>query len=392
VAASWTADEDRALRALYGTQRLVNDIAAALGRSPDAVTARRRQIGLAPRDQAWTAREDALLRAAAASGVPATWVARRLSRTPDAVRWRQRALVGPRSSAVPYTPAEDEAIRRCFADRDDPAALARRLGRSVGALRRHAETLGAYRPVRRAPWSPAEDAIVRDGYADGKTCAAISRALPGRSPTSVAARARGLGLSDYARRWTAADDALLTRLTRARTPLPKVARALVRTPEAIRRRCRRLGLEPPPAPQAARSGKPWTASEDALLRLHAGLNTATLAEQLGRSDHAITCRMRTLGLRDERRRSPHHPPARARGLTPAQRSAIRRAPDPLKPTSVAALARRLDLPPARIREVAALASPNGSATESDSRALVSDHRDASESPLLIAGRASRRLS
>jgi hypothetical protein len=125
VAPRWTADEDRALRALCGTRRPVNDIAAPLGRSPDAVTARRRQIGIAARSRAWTTREDALLRAAAASGVPATWVARRLSRTPDAVRWRQRALVGHSSSAVPYTRAEDDAIRQCFAAGGDVAPLAR---------------------------------------------------------------------------------------------------------------------------------------------------------------------------------------------------------------------------------------------------------------------------
>src|SRR4051812_47112047 len=103
MAARWTPDEDRALRTLYATHRPVKDIAARLGRSPDAVTARRRQIGLAPpRQQAWTAREDAFLRAAVASGVvPATWVARRVSRTPEAVRWRQRALVGRRAGAAP---------------------------------------------------------------------------------------------------------------------------------------------------------------------------------------------------------------------------------------------------------------------------------------------------
>jgi hypothetical protein len=352
VAARWTTDEDRALRTLYATQRPVKDIAAALGRSPDAVTARRRQIGIAPRHQAWSAREDALLRAAATSGIPATWVAGRLSRTPDAVRWRQRALVGRRSSPDPYTPDEDEAIRECFGEGHDVAALALRLGRSVGAVRRHAETLGVHRPIRRARWSVAEDAIVRDGYADGKTCATISRSLAGRSPASVAARARLLGLSDYARRWTAADDAHLVRLARDATPLPKIARALVRTPEAVRRRCRELDVGPPRVPNAPRSGRPWTPSEDAVLRLHPGLNTATLAEWLGRSDYAITRRMRALGLRTERRRSPHHPAARGRGLTPAQRSVIRRAPDPLKPTGVMALSRRLDLPAETVREVA----------------------------------------
>ena len=167
-----------ALRARYDTRRPVKDIAAALGRSPDAVTARRRQLGIAPRHQAWTAREDALLRAAAVSGIPATWVASRLSRTPDAVRWRQRALVGRRAGAAPYTPDEDEAIRRCFARGDDVAALARRLGRSAAAVRRHAETLGAYHPRRRARWSVAEDAIVRDGYADLKTCATSRAGFP----------------------------------------------------------------------------------------------------------------------------------------------------------------------------------------------------------------------
>jgi hypothetical protein len=101
MAARWTPDEDCALRALYATQRPVKDIAARLGRSPDAVTARRRQIGRALCHQAWTAREDAFLRAAVASGVPATWIARRVSRTPEAVLWRRRALVGRRAGAAP---------------------------------------------------------------------------------------------------------------------------------------------------------------------------------------------------------------------------------------------------------------------------------------------------
>lgn len=193
----------------------------------------------------------------------------------------------------------------------------------------------------------------------------------GRSPTSVAARARRLGISDYARRWTAADDALLVRLTRARTPPLKADRVLVRTPEAVRRRCRQLGLPAPPPAAAARSRKPWTPSEDAVLRLHAGLNPATLAEWLGRSDHAVSCRTRALELRDERRRSPHHPVGRVHGVTPVQQSAIRRAADTLKPTRVVALARRLDLPPAMVREIAALASPDRIPPDSGSRVAQS---------------------
>lgn len=371
MAPRWTPDEDRALRAMYGTQRAVKDIAAALGRSPDAVTARRRQIGIAPRHQAWTAREDALLCAAAAGGVPATWVAERLSRTPDAVRWRQRALIGRRAGAAPYTPAEDDAIRQCFAAGGDVASLARRLGRSVGAVHRHAEALGTHRPSRRARWIPSEDATVRDGYAAGMTCAAISRALPGRSPTSVAARARRLGLSDYARRWTGADDALLTRLTRARTPLLKVAPALVRTPEAVRRRCRQLNLEPPPTPEPTRSRKPWTESEDAVLRLHAGLSTATLAEGWG---EAITRSPAGCARSVCATNAGARPTIQSRWPAASRRPSGRRSvecPARLKPTTVLALARRLDLPPATVREVAALASADGIGRDGGSRAARS---------------------
>jgi hypothetical protein len=81
-----------------------------------------------------------------------------------------------------------------------------------------------------------------------------------------------------------------------------------------------------------------------VLRLHAGVNPATLAQLLGRSDRAVTARLRHLGLRAARERSPHHPTPRARGLTPGQRSAVARAAAPLRGTSMAALARRLDVP------------------------------------------------
>jgi hypothetical protein len=222
------------------------------------------------------------------------------------------------------------------------------LGRAV---RLRARALGVHRPPRRARWSAPEDAVVRDGYAEGRTCTSIALQLPGRSPGAVAARAAKLGLSDYARRWSDEDDALLSRLVAARRPLGELARALVRTPEAVRRRCRRLGLADAPPPAAARTGRPWTRQEDEVLRLHPGVNPATLGQLLGRSDRAVAARLRLLGLRATRERSPHHPTRRAGRLTPGQRSAIKRTPDPLSPAKLLALAGRLDVPPAAIQSL-----------------------------------------
>jgi hypothetical protein len=349
VAARWNSEEDRTLRRLYAAGHPVTEIATVVRRSPDAVTARRRQLGVPPRRaRAWSAREDALLRAALADGVPATRLAARIDRTADAVRWRQRTLRGRRSPPSRYQPADDEAIRSCFTDGGDVLALAQALGRSVDAVRLRAQALGAYRPARRARWRTAEDALVRDGYAEGRTCVSIAQDLPGRTPAAVAARAAKLGLSDYARRWSAEDDARLTRLV-ATHPLPEIARTLVRTPEAVRRRCRELGLAAPPPSPTARQGRQWSEQEDEVLRLHAGVNPAVLAQLLGRSDLAITARVRLLGLRASRERSPHHPTPRARRLTPGQRAAIARAGAPRNGASLLALAGRLDVPPKAIR-------------------------------------------
>lgn len=369
MAARWNGVEDRTLRRLYAAGHPVLEIATVLGRSADAVTARRKQLGVPPRRaRAWSAREDALLRAAVAGGVPATHVAARLDRTPDAIRWRQRALGGRSSPANRYLAADDEAIRRCFASGGDVVGLAQSLGRSVDAVRLRARTLGVHRPPQRARWRAVEDALVRDGYAQGRTCVSIADGLPGRTPAAVAARAAKLGLSDYARRWAAQDDARLAGLVAAQRPLTEIARALVRTPEAVRRRCRRLGLVVPPPSPTARQGKPWTQSEDEVLRLHAGVNPATLAQLLGRSDLAVIARLRLLGLRAARGRSPHHPTPRTGHLTPAQRTAVQRAGAPLPPASVLALARRLDVRPTAIRALVELTgSPHAARAPADLR-------------------------
>ena len=52
-------------------------------------------------------------------------------------------------------------------------------------------------------WTRIEDQALRQAYADGLSCAEISSSLSSlHSVGSVAARARKLGLTSYARRWT----------------------------------------------------------------------------------------------------------------------------------------------------------------------------------------------
>lgn len=286
-----------------------------LRRSPDAIVARRRSLGISPRRPApWTPREEALLRVAAAAGVPAPALARSLGRSPEQVRARRRELVGrTRPPGRPYHPDEDDAIRGSVGWNGDLIALADRLGRTPDALRLRARALGVYDPPRRHRWAEWEDAVVRDGYTSGLPCSEIARQLSHRGPASVAARARRLGLVSYARRWSTQDERRLMQLTVTGSTIEDAAQKLNRTPEAVRRRAARLGITPPTRAWAPRDGRRWTAAEDELLRLHHALNPARLAELLGRSDVAVCRRLRALGLRAAAARSPHHPVSRRNG-------------------------------------------------------------------------------
>jgi len=325
VARRWRPDEDDRLRRLYVSDAPLALIARELGRSGDAVSARRRALGIPDRrsSPAWSTLEDRLLRHAAHARLPATALAPRLGRPVEQVRVRRRRLGLARPGTRRYTAAEDALLRVEWPATRDIDALARRLGRSPDALRLRAGELGLHRPARRRRWSASEDAIVRDGYADGLTCKEIAARLSQRTPTAIAARARKLRLATYARRWTAGDDARLGRVL-ARRSVDDAARRLGRTPEAVRQRARKLGIAAPAAGEITRAGARWTAAEDELLVLHAALNPAVLGALLGRSDQAIAGRLRRLGVRAGRRRSPHHPSTSNGGLTPGERALVDR--------------------------------------------------------------------
>jgi hypothetical protein len=345
MAQRWTKREDAALAHLYRGGVAVQEIAERLGRTADAVNARRRHLQLPARRArtAWSAREDAVLAAATRAALPAWVVAERLGRPVGATRWRRRALGLAASAARAYAVSEDAAIRATFARAGQLEELSAQLGRSPDALRVRAAKLGLHRPVRRPRWSASEDAAVRDGYDNGLSCREIARELPGRTRAAVAARARKLGLATHARRWTALDDERLRRLA-GRHSIDELARRLGRTPDALRQRASKLGivLIENGIPRNGRA--PWTAAEDDLLRLHPGLNPAILARLLGRTDRAVTIRLSKLGLRAGRERSPHHATPRLGALTPGERALLERELETTNPRRLLTLARRLGLP------------------------------------------------
>lgn len=320
----WSGDEDRVLRRLYGEGAALRAIAEQVGRSQDAVSERRRALGIVarPRQRPWSPAKDELLRSATALGLPATAIAARLARPADQVRRRRRALLGPGRAPRPFTAGEDAAIAACWRESGDAETLARELGRTAGSVRLHAGKLGLHHPPSRPRWQPYEDAAVRDGYERGLTCAQIATELAGRTATAVAARASKLGLATYARAWNPREDRVLRQLSRDGMQLERAAQLLGRTPEALRARARKLGSAPLRSTRTGRTGRPWTANEDELLQLHGAMNPAALAELLDRSPEAITQRLRRLGLRHAAERSPHHPVPARRGPTPSQRAAL----------------------------------------------------------------------
>lgn len=347
---SWAPGEDGRLARWYAADVTVVEIARRLVRSPDAVDARRRLLGLPARRgrRVWSARQDAVLAASARAGVPARVVAERLELPLESVRRRRRKLVPAPCAGRRWSSREDEALHETIATGAPLDELARALGRSEGALRTRARVRELLEGPARPRWSGGEDNLIREGYDLGMTCAAISTQLldARRTPQAISARARKLGLTTYARTWTGGEDRLLTHLAATGVPAIQAAEFLVRTPEAIRLRARRLGLRLT-APGVPRRVGRWGDEEDALLWDLRGLDPARLAAILGRSDQAIRRRQGALGLSA---RSPHHRSSRQSGLSPGELRLLAREDALARPGRLAALARRLNRAPADLLE------------------------------------------
>ena len=355
----WRNEDDALLARLYGAGVTRREVATRLGRSEDAVDARRRALGIPARRRTrpWSSAEDALIRAATTAGVPASELAARIGRPSEAVRRRRRELrLAAMAASRRYSALEDDALCRAWLDGGDLDALAAELGRSPESVRLRARALGLHNPKRRLRWLPGEDLLLRQAYGRGLTCTAISTdVLPGRSAGAIAARARKLGLAVYGRIWSADEDRRLVDLAAERTPLEEAAALHFRTPEAVRRRARKLGLKPFPVAAHEHAHRRWRPDEDALLRRHASLDPGSLARLLGRSDHAVRRRLAALGPRRGRERSPHYELGASAGLNPAERRELAGG----SARRLLSLSRRLGRSPGALKRMALEPDPTG---------------------------------
>jgi hypothetical protein len=94
-----------------------------------------------------------------------------------------------------WTKYEDAVLRREYPKGATDKALAERLGRKPGQIKRRRNFLGLERVgTTRAQWSPDEEALLRQYNAKGWSPAQMTEILPGRSLYAIRRRREVLGL------------------------------------------------------------------------------------------------------------------------------------------------------------------------------------------------------
>lgn len=167
-----------------------------------------------------------------------------------------------------WTAAEDAMLRGLYGTDLSVSEIAERVGRTAGACRLRAQTLGLRRPDH--SWTAAEDARLRRDWGKVRT-RDLARKM-GRSPQVIRRRARTLGLRSG--RWFTAQEQSLVRELYATHTAEQVAARIGRSVGSVYRLAERLGLE---------KCRHWTDEEiDAVRRLNAeGLPDRVVAERLG---------------------------------------------------------------------------------------------------------------
>jgi len=296
----WSGMDDEYMGRHYGAEA-TSAVAAALGRSCGAVYARAGVLGLtegnAPPYMDW---ELAQIRAGYAQGVPVAQLGVLIGRPASGIatvasRLEIRHANGPRGwsgaeQERALALAETDVRYAAIADRLEAEGFPRREGRTVGQTLRK---LGYGRGWGRG-WLPEEDALLRDAYAHGKSLTPLRTRL-GRSRTSITHRAGELDLRGTHARpngwctdppWTERDIAVLRR-DYGTVPTPKLAKALGRAKGGVYNKAFTLGLK---------HGfiRPFGEDEERAMRIawHYGVSITDVSAALGRdtavvSKHAI---------------------------------------------------------------------------------------------------------
>jgi hypothetical protein len=198
-----------------------------------------------------------------------------------------------------WSRAEDQSLRRLYADQVSVEQIALELRRSPDAVVARRQSLGIAPRRRSRPWSPGEDALLSAGTSAGVAAASLAQRL-NRSPEQVRARRRTLvAPGPRARPYLAHEDEAIRTCLAERGSLVELAGRLGRSADAVRVHAQQLGVHRPP------SRRRWTDWEDALLRdgYTGARGCAQIARQLPhRSAASVSARAHNLGLATYARR------------------------------------------------------------------------------------------
>ncbi len=243
----------------------------------------------------WSTAEDQLLRRLYADQLSVQRIAARLRRSPDAVVARRQKLgLAPRRSR-PWSRREEALLRAGTEAGLSASRIAQRLGRSTEQVRTRRRTLVPARPPAR-PYLAHEDDAIRLCLAERGDFVALGRRL-GRSADAVRLHAHQLGIHcpPPRRRWTGWEDALIRDGYTSALGCAQIARQLPhRSTASVAARARKLGL--------ATYARRWSAQDDQrLAQLTArGVTLEKVAQRLGRTPEAIRRRAMRLGTKPPR--------------------------------------------------------------------------------------------
>ena len=249
----------------------------------------------------WTAKEVALLKELYPE-CPFGEIAKRLGRSVAAVKQRAYSLGLKRKSYLQklWKP-EDIALLKKLYPECPFDEISKRLDRSVAAVNQRAYLLGLKRRSWcQKLWTAKELALLKKLYPHCKCPLDVAKQL-GRPLTTVRQKAYDLGIKmEKSRMWSAVELKLLRELYPVQS-LKELAEQLGRSPEAVRVRARAMGLW-------KESGrKVWSNEDDKLLKKMYPKNTMqAISDKLGWSLSSVQNRARELGLR-KRPSYSHYP-------------------------------------------------------------------------------------
>jgi hypothetical protein len=256
----------------------------------------------------WTPELDAKLRHLLVDqGLSARAAGQELGRTAGACNLRAKKLGISRLNRQDWSEAETDRLRGLFETTPlSTRALAKQLHRTEHSVRWKLEQLGLSRG--RDIWTEAQIAILRRMHSENASYEAIAQAT-GRTPGSVAGKARALGIGQCLRRpWTKTDLDGLRQAIVAGESAECFAARTERSVGAVIRKAYELGT----AFLAQGRSRPWTDAEDTALRATFGPNSsidtaerlALAARCLNRPERGVRLRAIKLGL--IKPREPRH--------------------------------------------------------------------------------------